>query len=203
MKKQFLIHTQKHIKQITHEEQNMSSILRKRSNPYVVGIGIGVLSWIVFAGFGKAIGTSTTMAKTAGLATAVVAPAHVEANPYYSKYFNPPKKMMFDWQFFLVLTMPIGAFIAAKLAKQPYKASVPPLWEQRFGPSKLKRYAVAFLGGVIMLFGARMAGGCTSGHGISGGLQLALGSWTFFFAMFGSGVITAFLMFGLKKPAAT
>ncbi|QDU32524.1 putative inner membrane protein [Poriferisphaera corsica] len=178
----------------------MNNALRNRWNPYVVGIGIGVLSWIVFAGFGKAIGTSTTLAKTAGLATAIVAPQHVEANTYYAKYFNPPKKHMFDWQFFLVIAMPVGAYIAAKLARptKPYKTSVPPLWEQRFGPSKLKRYTAAFLGGVIMLFGARMAGGCTSGHGISGGLQLALGSWTFFFAMFGSGVITAFLLFGLK-----
>ncbi|HAI10768.1 MAG TPA: hypothetical protein DCM28_03630, partial [Phycisphaerales bacterium] len=44
----------------------------------------------------------------------------------------------------------------------------------------------------------RMAGGCTSGHGISGGLQLAVSSWAFFFAMFGSGVVTAFALFGLK-----
>ena len=47
-----------------------------------------------------------------------------------------------------------------------------------------------------MLFGARMAGGCTSGHGISGGLQLALSSWTFFFAMFASGTFMAFTLFG-------
>ena len=47
-----------------------------------------------------------------------------------------------------------------------------------------------------MLFGARMAGGCTSGHGISGGLQLAVSSWAFFIAMFASGLVTAFVLFG-------
>lgn len=59
-----------------------------------------------------------------------------------------------------------------------------------------KRYAAAFFGGVILIYGARMAGGCTSGHGISGGLQLAVSSWIFFIAMFASGVVTAFALFG-------
>jgi len=52
------------------------------------------------------------------------------------------------------------------------------------------------VGGMVMLFGARMAGGCTSGHGISGSLQLAASSWTFFMVMFASGVATAWLLFG-------
>ena len=181
----------------------MDSIWQKRWSPYVVGVAIGVLSWVAFAGMGKALGTSTTLAKTAGLATGVVAPAHVEANSYYGKYFNPPKKTMFDWQFFLVVMMPIGAFVAAKMGMDKYNKAIPPMWQARFGPSKVKRYAVAFLGGVIMLFGARMAGGCTSGHGISGGLQLAVGSWAFFFAMFGSGVVTAFAMYGLNRDKAS
>ena len=49
---------------------------------------------------------------------------------------------------------------------------------------------------VILIFGARMADGCTSGHAISGGLQLALSSWTFILAMFASGIATALLLYG-------
>lgn len=176
----------------------MSNVLRKpRWNPYAVGAGIGVLSWIAFALMSKALGTSTTFAKLAGFFTGLAAPGHVEANAYYGKYFNPEAgKVMFDWQFFLVLALPIGAFIAAKLSRERFVESVPALWRARFGDSKAKRWAAAFLGGAIMLLGARMAGGCTSGHGLSGGLQLAVASWTFLFAMFASGVVTAFALFG-------
>ena len=168
-------------------------------NPYVVGVLIGVLSWITFAAMGKALGTSTTMAKTAGLVTGIVAPAHVEANPYYAKYFNPPGKVMFDWQFFLVIAMIVGALVGSKLSGERRPAEhVPELWRWRFGPSKALRYGAAFVGGAILLFGARMAGGCTSGHGISGGLQLAVSSWSFFLEMFAAGVVAAFAMFGVK-----
>jgi uncharacterized membrane protein YedE/YeeE len=57
---------------------------------------------------------------------------------------------------------------------------------------------VAFLGGVIIMYGARMAGGCTSGHGISGSLQLAVSSWVFFLTMFAFGIGTALILF--RKP---
>ena len=58
------------------------------------------------------------------------------------------------------------------------------------------RYAMAFVGGVILMFGARLAGGCTSGHGISGSLQLAISGWTFFIAVFVAGIVTAFSLYG-------
>jgi uncharacterized membrane protein YedE/YeeE len=48
------------------------------------------------------------------------------------------------------------------------------------------------------MYGARLADGCTSGHGISGSLQLALSSWTFFLVLFGAGIATAFTMFGRR-----
>ena len=57
----------------------------------------------------------------------------------------------------------------------------------------------AFVGGIIILYGARLAGGCTSGHGISGTLQLAVSSWVFFISMFATGIVTAALMFRSGK----
>ena len=72
---------------------------------------------------------------------------------------------------------------------------VPATWSQQFGSSSAKRLIAAFLGGVIIMYGARMAGGCTSGHGISGSLQLALSSWTFFLTMFAAGIVTALVLF--------
>ena len=75
---------------------------------------------------------------------------------------------------------------------------VPGVWRNRFGGSVGKRMVAAFIGGFIILFGARLAGGCTSGHGISGTLQLAVSGWVFFAVMFVTGVTTAKLMFRNK-----
>jgi hypothetical protein len=160
-----------------------------------VGVGIGVLSWVTFLTMDKALGTSTTMVHLSGGATALVAPEHAKENPYYAKSINDKKKM-FDWQFFLVLALPVGAGLAGWLARDRFVEHVPKLWAWRFGESRWKRYVWAFAGGAILLFGARLAGGCTSGHGISGSLQFALSSWVFFMAMFVSGVVTAFALFG-------
>jgi uncharacterized membrane protein YedE/YeeE len=57
---------------------------------------------------------------------------------------------------------------------------------------------VAFIGGALAMYGARMAGGCTSGNGISQGLQLAVVGWTFLAVMFASGLLTTWVMF---RPA--
>ncbi len=171
----------------------------RRWSPYIVGVGIGVLSWITFAFMGKALGTSTTMVHASGLVCGVASSDYVANNAYYTSELNPAKgKMMFDWQWFLVLGVLGGAFASAKFSGAFRVERVPSLWASRFGPSRIVRYIAAFIGGVILIYGARMAGGCTSGHGISGGLQLALSSWTFFMAMFVSGVVTAFALFGLK-----
>jgi uncharacterized membrane protein YedE/YeeE len=64
-----------------------------------------------------------------------------------------------------------------------------------------KRLAASFLGGILIMYGARLADGCTSGHGISGSLQLALSSWTFFLVLFVAGIATAFTMFGRRGAA--
>jgi hypothetical protein len=159
-----------------------------------------MLSWLTFAWMGKALGTSTTMVRASGALEGIVAREHVENTAYFAKYFfdktSGIAKPIFEWQFALVIMMIIGAWIAAKLTRARFTEHVPELWSWRFGPSKWIRYIAAFVGGAIMLFGARLAGGCTSGHGISGGLQLSVSSWAFFFAMFVSGVVTAFILFG-------
>ena len=93
--------------------------------------------------------------------------------------------------------------LAAALFGRTFRVeTVPQVWRERFGPSATKRFLAAFVGGVLVMFGARLAGGCTSGHGISGSLQLALSSWTFFLVMFASGLVTAWLMFGLAPRVA-
>lgn len=174
---------------------------RPRWSPYLVGAGIGVLSWITFAWMGKALGTSTTMVRVAGGIERAVAAEHVDQTAYLTKYIgtSTDPEPIVEWQFALVIMLAVGAWIAARAAGQRGGETVPSIWRQRFGASKALRYAAAFVGGAILLFGARLAGGCTSGHGISGSLQLALSSWVFVAAMLATGIGTAHAIFGRSK----
>jgi uncharacterized membrane protein YedE/YeeE len=137
------------------------------------------------------------MVHVAGLLESIVSPEHVRDNAYFTSTFK--KDPAIDWQFALVLMLPVGAWIAAKLSGSRHVEHMPAIWQERVGDNRLRRYLWSFAGGAILLFGARLAGGCTSGHGISGGLQLSVSSWLFLAAMFLSGAGTAFCFYR-KKP---
>ena len=164
---------------------------KKYYRSYLVGIGIGVLSWIVFAVVNAPIGITTALSEASGAAAIPVMGAEaVAANPYWAK--NIPA-----WDYgtlFLVGTF-FGALIAALLEKRFSWELVPQTWRESFGGRTSNRLLVAFIGGILTMYGARLAGGCTSGHGISGSLQLAVSSWVFFITIFISGLITARLLF--------
>jgi uncharacterized membrane protein YedE/YeeE len=100
----------------------------------------------------------------------------------------------------LVLGVFIGSFASSKLSGDRRHATVPPAWRTRFGSSATLRMAVAFVGGLVMMLGARLARGCTSGHGITGALQLAVSSWIFITVAFVVAIGTALAMYG--RPAA-
>jgi len=160
-------------------------------SPYVVGglIGILVLSTLVLAG--KKIGASSAYSDAAGMIGRLVAPRHIASLPYYQK--NPP---MIGWTLTIVLGAILGSFLAAWTGGELTGTYLQDMWIARFGTdSGLLRTFVALLGGLLMAYGARMAGGCTSGHGISGTLQLAVSSWIAVICFFIGGIATAMLMY--------
>lgn len=164
---------------------------KARWNPYLVGIGIGVLSWLAFGLVNQPLGISTALSSASSVcALPVMGSEGVAQNAYWAK--TP-----FKWDggmLFLVGTF-LGSLLSVLISRTFRWEKVPATWAQQFGNSTPKRFIAAFLGGVIIMFGARMAGGCTSGHGISGSLQLALSSWTFFLTMFVFGILTALVLF--------
>lgn len=103
--------------------------------------------------------------------------------------------LSWDYGVWFLIGLPLGSFLAAVISGTFKLEFVPDVWRQQYGGSVIKRFIAAFFGGAIIMFGARMAGGCTSGHGISGGLQLALSSWEFLIVMFASGLLVSSLMF--------
>lgn len=160
-------------------------------SPYLVGALIGALSMATFYFSDKPLGVSTAYARLAGMIGRAVAPAHIGSLKFYQDKI--PK---IEWEVMLMFGIVLGAFAAAYTGGEITREWVPPLWAERFGSDLWPRLAVAFAGGVIMAFGARLAGGCTSGHGISGTLQLSVGSWIALACFFAGGVVTAMVMYG-------
>ena len=158
----------------------------------VVGVSIGLLECLAFLLLDKPIGCSTAFARTGGMIERALGRPVME-KPYY-KLFPP----VVDWEWVFVAGIPVGAFLAASLSGEFRLKWVPPLWQQAFGPGIPLRLAVAAAGGFLVGLGARWAGGCTSGHGISGSLQLAVSSWLASAAFFAGGILSARLLFSLS-----
>ena len=159
-------------------------------SPYLVGALIGVLSMLTFYFSDKPLGASTSYARLAGMIGRLIARRHTDSLHFYTK--TTPAV---DWQVMLVTGILIGGFLAAWTGGEITGRWLPPFWVERFGESVGLRLVVGFLGGALMAFGARMAGGCTSGHGISGALQLSVGSWVALIGFFVGGVATAMILF--------
>ena len=162
-----------------------------RATPYLVGIGIGVLSWLVFAIVAAPLGVTTAGSQLAGgVASLAIGPDAVAANSYWKTH---PLRLDYG-TLFLVGTFLGG--LASALASRTWRLEVvPQVWRDNLGASPAKRLVIAFIGGAVAMFGARLANGCTSGNTISQGLQLAIGGWAFTAALFATGVPTALLLF--------
>ncbi|MFN2476412.1 MAG: YeeE/YedE thiosulfate transporter family protein [Chthoniobacterales bacterium] len=162
-------------------------------SPYVVGALIGVLSWLTFLFSDKAIGASSAYANVAGAIGRLVSRRHTDSLDYFKN--NPPKS---NWELTLVIGVLIGSFIAAWTGHEMTDEWLPPMWQARFGAdSYILRMIAASAGGLLMAFGARLGGGCTSGHGISGTLQLSVGSWIAVICFFLGGIPVAMLLYGI------
>lgn len=167
-------------------------------NPYVVGIGIGLLSWLAFAWAGKGIGMSTQVSAASSLlAMPIVGSEGVAENAYWAR-----TALRWDYNIVFLLATGLGAAISALWSRSWVPQVVHPLWQQARGSKPWPRIIAAFIGGFIILYGARLAGGCTSGHGITGTLQLAVSSWIFFIVMFPAGIISAWLLLGRRLRRA-
>lgn len=159
-------------------------------SPYLVGTLIGLLSMATFYFSNKPLSVSTAYARLAGLVGNLFSRSHTESLKYYQE--TKPK---IEWGVMLVFGMLLGACIAAVTGGEFTAAWVPHLWEHRFGPDLALRLGTAFVGGAITAYGARLAGGCTSGHGISGALQLSVSSWIALTCFFAGAVATAHLLY--------
>jgi hypothetical protein len=99
--------------------------------------------------------------------------------------------------FVFVIAMMIGAAISAVLrgGASARRSGMPGLWRANFGDSALARHAAVFVAGALVLFGARLAGGCTSGHMMSGIMQTSVSGYIFALGVFAAAILTALLLY--------
>ncbi|GAK44346.1 protein of unknown function DUF395 YeeE/YedE [Tepidicaulis marinus] len=163
----------------------------KSWSPYAAGIVIGLLQIPAFLLIETALGASSSYV-TIGALLSGIWDGDLSGNSYLLKHAATTGKNW--WQVALVLGIALGAFISMRLSGARRKA-ISPIWARTLGTSRpAARYALAFGAGFLMLFGARIADGCTSGHGLSGVAQLSIGSTVAVAAMFAGGIATALLV---------
>jgi uncharacterized membrane protein YedE/YeeE len=149
-------------------------------NPYLAGIGLGLVLLASYVVMGRGLGASGAPSSLVALAVDTVAPAHARANEFYLDYLesgvgHPLKTFLV----FEVLGVLVGGFVSGMLAGRFMKTV-------EKGPriSVRNRLLLAFLGGSLMGVGAKLARGCTSGQALSGGAVLNVGSWAFMMMVF-------------------
>ena len=166
----------------------MPSLTDRAWSPYVAGIVIGLLQVPAFLIIETALGASSSYVTVGGLVGSWIDPSIVHID-YVARHVATTAKNW--WQVALVGGIAIGALLSMKLSGARRQA-ISPIWSQALGSSSPGlRYAVAFGAGFLMLIGARIADGCTSGHGLSGLAQLSVGSTVAVIGMFAGGIIAA------------
>ncbi len=125
------------------------------------------------------------------------------ANAYLNKSGGKYAKSVakpFNYSFIFVLAMFVGGLAAKQATKKDSltTGTVPNFHRERFGDSPGTRYLLAFVGGILVLFGARLAGGCTSGHMMSGMMQTAISGYFFAAATFAVAVPVARFIYRKK-----
>jgi hypothetical protein len=157
--------------------ENTPHEARPYMNPYLAGFGIGLMLLLAFVTMGRGLGGSSAFATAAGLTVVAAAPETAASNSYFAEYIgaNPWS----EWLVWEVMGVFLGGLVSGLLANRTK-------FVVEHGPrfSAPKRLALAFVGGIIMATGAKLALGCTSGQALSGGALLNVGSWAFMMSMF-------------------
>lgn len=170
------------------------------------GIFLGLLNTFVYS-LGQRLGTSGAYTKTVARLVQIFSPALVrstflaqpggcEAGPADAAMLAD---LRIDWQWMAVAGIFIGALLARRLARLERAPAIPQMWRANFGECRWVRYLQGFAGGVLLLLGARLAGGCTSGHVISGTSRLAVSGLAFGLAAFASGIPAAMIIYRQRR----
>ena len=158
-------------------------------NPYLAGIGLGLVLLSAFVLVGRGLGASGAFNAAIAWLVSLVAPSYARQNEFLADYLTGEAHPLEAWLVFEVAGVMVGGLLSGLLAGR-VAATV----EKGPRVSVAARLALAFAGGCLMAFGAGLARGCTSGQGLTGGALLNLGSWAFMLSFFGGAYAVAYLL---------
>jgi hypothetical protein len=157
--------------------------------PYLGGTILGIVLFLAFLLTGNGLGSSGATSRIDAALVDAIAPAHVDNTPYLLKMAGGDKNPLDDW----IVPVFFGALLGG-FTSGAFNGRLKIMTTKGPNISNRTRWLMAFLGGVIFLYGARMARGCTSGQALSGGATLAAGSWVIMFAIFGGAYAVAYFV---------
>jgi hypothetical protein len=149
-------------------------------NPYVIGTLLGLVLLATYIVTGRGLGATAGFSAVAAWIASLISPEHVAANPVHAKYFNDGAPLA-SWTLFLLIGAFAGALVSGVLGRR-VRVGV----ERGPRVTDGQRLALAFAGGFIAAYGAKIAKGCTSGQALTGGSMLNVGSLVFMLAVFAS-----------------
>jgi uncharacterized membrane protein YedE/YeeE len=155
-------------------------------NPIGAGIILGIALFISFMVAGQGMGASGAFARATAQIAYTVDPNFAE-NAYAGKYLKNGNALI-NWTVIEVIGIFIGGLLSALIARR-----VKPEITRGEGYSRFKRLIFAFLGGILVAIGTRLARGCTSGQALDGASTMSVGAWIFMLSAFGAGFLIAFL----------
>lgn len=159
-------------------------------NPYLAGVGLGLVLLASFVIMGRGLGASGAFSSAVAVAVEAGSPEHAASNAFYTGYLeNGVGHPLKSWLVFEVIGVALGGFLSAALAGR-----LRPTVEKgpRIGTGA--RLGLAFVGGSLMGVGSKLARGCTSGQALSGGALLNVGSWAFMLMVFAGGYAIAYFL---------
>lgn len=170
-------------------------VRRPAWSPYAAGVLLGLTGIASVWGAKHLLGASGAVSTLTSTLLNGAAPGLTEGNMYY-QFIMPPG---LGWEVFLLLGIFFGGMIGA-ISSRTWRLrwNDDPTWKKVIGPQPWKRLLIGFIGAMILQYGAGIAGGCTSGLAISGGMLLAPSAFLFMAGMFASGILVALIVYRRK-----
>lgn len=172
---------------------NLKRVFARPAKPYIHpflgGALLGIVLFTAFLITRNGLGASGGMNRIIAAVEDIVVPGHIDRTPYLLKLAGGNKNPLDDWSVPVVIGALLGGFTSGLLNGR-LKVEI------NKGPriSNRTRLVLAFTGGTIMAYGARMARGCTSGQGLTGGATLSAGSWALMMCIFGGAYALAYFL---------
>ena len=138
---------------------------------------------------GKGFGDSGALTRIVAFVMNGIFPVHTEKLIYFKRYLTTSTHPLNHWLVFMLIGIAMGGLVSGLKGRRMKKEFL-----KGPGTTNRRRIITAFIGGFLVTFGARMAGGCITGLAMTGTAMLGVAGWIFFATVLLSGLVTAYFV---------